>query len=102
MPFGERFAALTMTDVLEHLHDPPAALRSLSAALADDGLLMLTTPNTDSPIAKLLGRHWPSYCAIHHIYLFNPKNASMLLERLGFTVLSVLPLAKRYPLFGDN
>jgi 2-polyprenyl-3-methyl-5-hydroxy-6-metoxy-1,4-benzoquinol methylase len=97
LPFGDRFAALTMTDVLEHLHDPPAALRSLSGALEDDGLLLLTTPNTDSPVATLLRRHWPSFCPIHHIYLFNPKNAAMLLERLGFIVLDTQPLAKRYP-----
>ena len=98
LPFDTKFTAVTLTDVLEHLHDPLAALQTLSAALEPGGHILFTTPNAASPLATVLGKHWPSRCPIHHIYLFNPTNVRRLLARAGFDMLQCTPLAKRYSL----
>lgn len=98
LPLPEKFAAITLTDVLEHLHDPFAALQSLHNALEPGGYILFTTPNAGSPIAKALGKHWPSRCPIHHIFLFNPGNAKKLLERAGFKVVESRPFTKRLSL----
>lgn len=98
LPFPEKFAAVTMTDVVEHLRDPLAALESLGQSMENGGLLLVTTPNTGSVVAHVLGRYWPSRCPIHHLYLFNPSNLGLLLEQAGFEIVRSAPLWKTYSL----
>ena len=42
---GERFDLVTAMEVIEHVADPAAFVAGLAAALDDDGLLILSTPN---------------------------------------------------------
>jgi 2-polyprenyl-6-hydroxyphenyl methylase / 3-demethylubiquinone-9 3-methyltransferase len=42
---GERFDVVTCLEVVEHVADRPAFVRGLAGALADGGLLVLSTPN---------------------------------------------------------
>ncbi|OYW23083.1 MULTISPECIES: bifunctional 2-polyprenyl-6-hydroxyphenol methylase/3-demethylubiquinol 3-O-methyltransferase UbiG [unclassified Sphingomonas] len=42
---SERFDLVTSMEVIEHVTDPAAFIAGLAAALADDGLLILSTPN---------------------------------------------------------
>lgn len=42
---GERFDLVTSLEVIEHVVDPAAFVAGLAGALADDGLLVLSTPN---------------------------------------------------------
>ena len=51
------FDLVTLTDVLEHLEDPRACLRAVSAVLAPDGLVVISTPNRRSLPG---GRRWLS------------------------------------------
>lgn len=98
LPFHERFAAVTLTDVLEHLHDPLLALLTLRESMVEGGHILFTTPNSASVVAKLMGKYWFSRCPIHHIYLFNPANVTKLLNRAGFEVVEIRPLTKRLSL----
>lgn len=45
---GERFDLVTSLEVIEHTGDPAAFARGLAGALADGGLLILSTPNRTS------------------------------------------------------
>ncbi|MGN6279785.1 MAG: methyltransferase domain-containing protein, partial [Sphingomonas sp.] len=47
-----RFDLVTSLEVVEHVADPAAFIRGLAAALAEDGLLILSTPNR-TPHARL-------------------------------------------------
>ena len=42
---GERFDLVTCLEVIEHVEDPAAFVRGLAGALADGGLMILSTPN---------------------------------------------------------
>lgn len=42
---SERFDLVTSMEVIEHVTDPAAFVAGLAGALADDGLLILSTPN---------------------------------------------------------
>lgn len=42
---GERFDLVTCLEVIEHVADPAAFLQGLAGAMAEDGLLILSTPN---------------------------------------------------------
>lgn len=74
----DTFDIVTMTDLLEHVHDPASTLREVRRILKPGGVLLITTPNTGSLGARLLGRHWPHY-KIEHLFYFNRKALRMLL-----------------------
>ena len=50
---GRDFDLVTSLEVLEHVDDPEAFINGLARALADDGLMIITTPNRTA-LSKLL------------------------------------------------
>ena len=88
VPLAPRsFDVITLWDVIEHLEDPPAHLRTARAALADDGLLVLETQNVASTFARLLGRRWQHFKHEEHLYHFEPSTLERLLSDTGFRIL---------------
>ncbi len=82
------FDAITLHHVIEHLHDPAAAVRELRRLLAPGGVLLISTPNIDSFGSQVFGRYWRGLEPPRHLVLFNPPSLAHLLEREGFTVLA--------------
>jgi SAM-dependent methyltransferase len=73
------------SEVLEHVRDPRGFVRVLGSHLAEDGLLVLTTPNAgaigpEAPGALLLSVLSPG----HHLVLFRPAPLRRLLAAQGF------------------
>lgn len=92
------FDAVTMWDVIEHVPDPLEALTSARRLLAPRGRLFLSTPDTGSLSARLLGRRWHYIDPIQHIALFNRQNLEELLGRAGFKVTAKRSFGHLYPL----
>jgi 2-polyprenyl-3-methyl-5-hydroxy-6-metoxy-1,4-benzoquinol methylase len=84
--------AVVMLDVLEHLVDPVAALRTLRAAVADDGLLALSTVNVASLHARLRDGAWPWFIR-PHLHYFTPETLDATLAAAGFDLVewSIMP-----------
>lgn len=93
------FDAVTLWDVLEHLHDPVASLREVHRVLKDDGLLVVRVPDGSSWDARLFGRHWAGLDAPRHLYVYDPATAGATLARSGFRVLSRRCGLGGYPTF---
>lgn len=70
--------------VLEHLHDPLAALREAHACLRPGGLLIVETWDRGSLVARLLGRYWHQITPPSVLWLLNCRNLEHVLERAGF------------------
>jgi SAM-dependent methyltransferase len=83
----QRFQAIVMGDVIEHLVDPAAALARCSELLRDDGVLCLVAPDAGSMIARVLGRRWWSVIPTHVQY-FTRTSLARLLARSGFCVIA--------------
>lgn len=64
-PDEEPFDAIVLTDVLEHLDDPVAAIDRCSHMLTPDGALVIVTPDPASVTARLAGRRWWGYVPAH-------------------------------------
>lgn len=75
----ERFDAIVMCDVLEHLIDPMAALERCRDLLAPGGILFLQVPNLVG-LRIPLGHGWG---LPHHIWQFGPRSLSRLVVGSG-------------------
>ena len=94
--FNGRFDAITMFDVIEHLEDPRRALDRCRQFLAPDGRLFLTTPDSGSFIARMMGANWHYLNLDQHVSVFSAGNLSRLLADTGFTTISQRTFGRRY------
>jgi SAM-dependent methyltransferase len=87
------FHLISLWESLEHISDPLATLLSAADRLAPGGLLAITVPNRDSPMAQLMrgdcefmggGTDSPG-----HINMFGIAQLERLFERAGFRLLDV-------------
>lgn len=78
------FDLITLSHVIEHLHDPAAALADCRRLLKPGGTLWLATPNIDSLGHARFGTHWRGLEAPRHLVLFNEPTLRALLRRVGF------------------
>lgn len=73
-------------DVLEHIPDPGAFLRSASGVLAPDGVVVLSMPNLGGTTSLMFGLRWPYYDfdRYGHIHHLRPTHLTTLLRANGF------------------
>jgi SAM-dependent methyltransferase len=76
--------AVTMWDVLEHLHDPRAELAEIRRILKPDGLLVFRVPTYDSLDARLFGPYWAGLDVPRHMAVFDRRTLTRLLAQAGF------------------
>ena len=82
------FDLVTLWDVLDHLPDPPAALRWITRWLRPGGLLVLGLPYLDSWDARLFGPDWLGWDAPRHLYLFPEATLREIVAGAGFRVIA--------------
>jgi len=83
----ESVDVVTLWEVIEHLPDPASTLRAIHRILKPGGLLVLSTPDAASLVARLLARRWPGWGKIpEHLYFFDRRTLRKLLEVAGFAV----------------
>jgi SAM-dependent methyltransferase len=83
------FDAITMSHVIEHLHDPPAALERCRLLLRPGGTLWLATPNLAGHGHAVFGRNWIGLDPPRHLVVFTRASLVGAVERAGFTVTSL-------------
>lgn len=75
MPATEAgYDAICLWDVIEHVWDPVATLQTLLQHLKPGGILLLSTPSIDAPIARLMGRYWAFMTPPEHLGFFTGKS----------------------------
>jgi 2-polyprenyl-3-methyl-5-hydroxy-6-metoxy-1,4-benzoquinol methylase len=86
----ERFDLALMHHVIEHVRDPRAVLRKVSALMAEGGVFSVETPDLRGWDFDLFReRYWGGYHIPRHFYLFNADTLTKLLREEGFEILSV-------------
>jgi SAM-dependent methyltransferase len=84
---------ITLSHVIEHLHDPATALADCRRLLKPGGTLWLSTPNLDAAGHQRFGRHWRGLEAPRHLVLFTASGLERLLAEAGFGRIQRLPSA---------
>ncbi len=86
LSLSEPCAVISMADVLEHVPYPKTALLAARNLLADDGILFVSMPNSDSMIWQMLDRDNvnPYWGEIEHYHNFGRKRLYSLLREFGF------------------
>ena len=77
------FQIVIAKHVVEHLPNPPLAIAEMSRVLAPGGLLLLATPNLDSPMRKVKKERWIGYQDPTHISLHPPTQWIEFLRQVG-------------------
>lgn len=77
-------------DLLEHMIAPHKVLREFYRILRDNGELVISVPNMDSPV-------FSGWKETQHLYSYNKKALVFLLERSGFKVIKAFVMGPRLP-----
>jgi SAM-dependent methyltransferase len=80
------FDVVTMSHVIEHLHDPLTELRECWRILRPGGKIVLFTPSTESKGHGQFGRNWFALDPPRHLNLFNFLSMRLALEEAGFQI----------------
>ncbi len=89
METTKRFDVICLWDTIEHLVAPEAYLEKARQLLTEDGILFLTTGDIDSFNARLRGANWRQIHPPSHLHYFSRQTITLLLERLGFSVVGI-------------
>jgi SAM-dependent methyltransferase len=104
LDIGKRFDAVTLTDVLEHIPEPLALLRTVREALAPRGWISVKVPCGPAQALKetvraRLSRGYRATLAdnLVHVSHFSPQALRFALTRAGFEAISVEVAAPECP-----
>ena len=90
--------AVVMLDVIEHLVDPVQTIELCRRKLIPGGVLMLTTGDYGSLLARLLGTRWRLMTPPQHLWFFTEAGFRALAHRQEWEVIQVAHPGKRVPL----
>jgi len=93
----EWFDAITMSHVIEHVHDPKSMLCAAFQLLKPGGMLYLETPNIDALSHKRFKQCWRGLEPPRHLVLFNWDALETLLLSVGFGQITRLVWKDTYP-----
>jgi SAM-dependent methyltransferase len=82
------FDLITLWDVLDHLQDPPMALRKMNGWLRSRGLLVVGVPYPRSWDARLFGPAWLGWDAPRHLHVFPEDTLQAILDGAGHQVIA--------------
>lgn len=78
-----------LLDVIEHLPDPYETLRLCVERLNPGGVIVITTGDFASPLARMAGAAWRLMTPPQHLWFFTPESIRRISARLAVSVESI-------------
>jgi 2-polyprenyl-3-methyl-5-hydroxy-6-metoxy-1,4-benzoquinol methylase len=85
----KQFEVAVLSNVLEHALEPREMLIDVHRVLCDGGQVWISCPNSRSWLREMFGRRWINWHVPFHISHFSEKTLRQLLERNGYTDISI-------------
>jgi SAM-dependent methyltransferase len=83
----DRYHAILMLNLIEHVADPIAVLKRASELLAPGGCIYIKTPNFRALDARLFkDRNWGGYHCPRHFVIFSHESFSLALSKAGLVI----------------
>ena len=98
LPPNEKFDTVVITEVLEHLHNDEKMLKKITNLLIDEGILILTVPNSKTLINRLIrffGQ--PQFKDESHMREYTINEVEALLHKCGFKTLETIGIYLQLP-----
>ncbi|HKZ37392.1 MAG TPA: class I SAM-dependent methyltransferase, partial [Chryseolinea sp.] len=92
IPSNEKFNAITLWHVLEHVSDLDKTIQELKNLLAKNGTIFIAVPNHTSWDRKKYRNNWAGYDVPRHLWHFSKDNMKMLLEKNEMKLLKIIPM----------
>lgn len=73
---NQSFDIIVSFDTFEHIYDPLSFLNAARELLAPKGILVITTPNAKSLLARVSGRKWVSFKIPEHVFYWSHSTIS--------------------------
>jgi SAM-dependent methyltransferase len=77
---------IVLFDVIEHLQQPGETLALCERHLAPKGIIVITTGDFGSPLARLMGKRWRLMTPPQHLWFFTRESMRRMAAGLGLTV----------------
>lgn len=87
-----KFDAVTLWHVLEHVHDIKKYIMTFKKLLANNGKLFIAVPNYTSYDAMSYGSNWAGYDVPRHLYHFTPQTMKWLMKEYGMQIVDIKPM----------
>ena len=89
-PFkNDDFDVITAFEIIEHVHNPDNFLREARSLLKEGGILGISTPNLANSKTSKTFMEWSYLTPPEHLFYFDKKTITKLLEINGFSVIEV-------------
>lgn len=96
-PFEDSsFDTVILTQVVEHLVDPIAALSSIRRLVRPGGRLIVLTPNVQGLPRRLFGGEWAHWHPPYHVHLFGRGQLRRAISEAGYHVEQVSTLTPSF------
>jgi 2-polyprenyl-3-methyl-5-hydroxy-6-metoxy-1,4-benzoquinol methylase len=82
----ESFDVITLSHLIEHVHDPRALLRECYRLLKPKGTLVIVTPNSKSFGHSIFKSNWRGLEPPRHLHIFSMKSLQELVAPVGFQI----------------
>jgi len=86
--FSEKFDAITLWDVFEHIKDGSSFLKEARNFVRPSGLVFVQSPSRDALAARILQTACNMFDGLEHVNLYGIDSLKQLCERAGFEVVS--------------
>ncbi len=89
---SEKFDAVTMWHVMEHVHQLHDYMEQIKRVLKKDGVAFIALPNYTSKDATIYAEYWAAYDVPRHLYHFSPSAVRKLAAAHGLKVTTTKPM----------
>lgn len=89
---AEKFDAITLWHVLEHVHDLHEYIAQLKKILKPNGRIFIAVPNYQAAEENVYSEYWAAYDVPRHLYHFSPESIRALMQKHQLHVSTYKPM----------